>query len=100
MLCGEHFDSIELMYMKGMIEYGLIYVTNQRIFLQVYVDSDWAGNARDMKNTLGWCFSLGYGMISWFNKKQMSVALNTIKAEYIASCLKSCEAVWIQKLLA
>ena len=39
-------------------------------------------------------------MISWFNKKQISVALSTAKAEYIATCSASSEAMWLQKLLA
>jgi hypothetical protein len=39
-------------------------------------------------------------MISWLRKKQTSVALNTTKAGYIAASVASCEAVWLQKLLA
>jgi len=39
-------------------------------------------------------------MISWLNKKQISVALYTTKEEYIAACSTSCEVVWLQKLLA
>ena len=38
-------------------------------------------------------------MISWFSRKQSSVALSTAKAEYIAACSASCEAVWLRKLL-
>ena len=38
-------------------------------------------------------------MIYWYNKKQMSVALSTAEVEYIATCLSSCEAVWLHKLL-
>jgi hypothetical protein len=38
-------------------------------------------------------------MISWFSKKQSSVALSTAEAEYMAVCSASCEAVWLQKLL-
>jgi hypothetical protein len=39
-------------------------------------------------------------MISWFSKKQMSVALSTVEAEYIATCSASNKAVWLRKLLA
>ena len=38
-------------------------------------------------------------MISWFSRKQSSVALSTAEAEYIAACSASCEAIWIQKLM-
>lgn len=39
-------------------------------------------------------------MVSWFNKKQTFVALNTTEAEYIAACAACKEAVWLRKLLA
>jgi len=39
-------------------------------------------------------------MVSWFNKKQTSVALSTTEAEYIAACAACKEAVWLRKLLA
>ena len=39
-------------------------------------------------------------MISWFRRKQSCVALSTAKAEYVASCLASCEALWLRRLLS
>ena len=39
-------------------------------------------------------------MVSCFNKKQTSVALNTTEVEYIATSTTSKDAVWLQKLLA
>ena len=39
-------------------------------------------------------------MISWFSMNQSCVALSTAEAEYVASCLASCEAVWMRKLLS
>jgi hypothetical protein len=38
-------------------------------------------------------------MISWQSRKQSSIALSTIEAEYIAACSASCEAIWLRKLL-
>ena len=58
-----------LRYLRGTIDYGLKYKENQNINLEGYVDSDWEGNAIDRKITLGCCFSLGSGMISWFSMK-------------------------------
>jgi hypothetical protein len=46
------------------------------------------------------CFSLGSTMISWFSRKQTSVALSVAEAEYVTTNVASCEAVWIQKLRA
>ena len=37
-------------------------------------------------------------MISWFSRKQSSVALSSAKAEYIAACSASCEAIWLRNM--
>ena len=56
-----------LRYLKGTIDYGIKYEENQKINLEGYVDSDWAGNAINRKSTSGCCFSMGLGVISWFS---------------------------------
>ena len=58
-----------LRYLRGTIDYGLKYEANQKINLEGYVDSDWAGNATNMKSTSGCFFSLGFDMISWLSRK-------------------------------
>ena len=88
-----------LRYLMGTIDYALKYEVNQKINLEGYVDSDWVGNAIDRKSTLGCCFSMGSGVISWFSRKQSCVALSIAKVEYVAACSASCEAVWLRKLL-
>ena len=86
-------------YLKGTVEYGLKYDMNQNINLQGYVDLYWEGSVIDKKRNLGCCFSMGLSVISWFSKKQSYVALSIAEAEYVASCLASCEAVWLRKIL-
>ena len=54
----------------------------------------------DQKSTSRCCFSLGSTMVSWFSRKQSTVALSTIEAEYIVACMAAREAVWLRKLLA
>ena len=88
-----------LRYLKVTVDYGLKYDVNQKINLHGYVDSYWAGSATDRKSTSSCCFSLGSGMISWFNRKQSCVALSSAEAEYVVACSASCEAVWLRKLL-
>jgi hypothetical protein len=39
-------------------------------------------------------------MISWFSRKQTSVALSATEVEYMAACLACTEAVWLRKLLS
>jgi len=88
-----------LRYLQGTVGYGLQYLGGDGVRLQGYSDSDWAGSDTDRKSTFGCCFSLGSAVISWFNKKQTSVALSSTEAEYMASGLASCEAIRIYKLL-
>ena len=89
-----------LRYLRGIIHYVLKYEVNQKINLEGYVDSDWAGNVIDRKSTSGRYFSMGSGVISWFSRKQSYVALSTAEAEYAAPYLTSCEEVWLRKLLS
>ena len=53
----------------------------------------------DWKSTFGCCFSLGSIAVSWFSRKQKSVALSSVEAEYMAISQASCEAQWLRKLL-
>jgi hypothetical protein len=87
-------------YMKGTIDYGLKYASDREISLQGFTDSDWADSVADRKSTSRYCFSMGSTMVSWFNRKQTSVALSTTEAEYIATCSASSKAAWLRKLLA
>ena len=89
---------VHLIIAKGRIDYGLKYKADQRINSEGYVDSDWVGSTIDRKSTLGCFFSMGSGVISWFNRKQYYVELSTSKAKHVASCSTSCEEVWLRKL--
>ena len=48
-----------LRYLKGIADYGLKYYVNQKINLDGYVDSDWAGSSINRKSTSGCCFQYG-----------------------------------------
>ena len=87
-------------YLKGTIDFGLYYDGNHHYRLYGYTDVDWAGSVSHRRSTLGQCYYLGSVMISWFSRKQSSVALSTAEAEYIATCSASCEAIWLQKLMS
>ena len=89
-----------LRYLKGIVDYGLKYELNQKINLEGYVDSDWAGSAINRKSTSGCCFNMGSGMISWFSRNQSFMALSIAEAEYVTTCSASCEELWRRKLLS
>ena len=60
-------------YLKDTVDYGLKYEADQKINLEGYVDSDWAGSAIDRKSTSRCCFNMGSGVISWFSRKKSCV---------------------------
>ncbi|CAI7791427.1 unnamed protein product [Closterium sp. NIES-54] len=64
-----------------------------------YTDSDWGGEA-DGKSRSAYIFNLGGGAISWYSKRQDSVACSTIEAEYKALSEGAKEAIWLRSLLA
>ena len=84
-----------MMYLKGTIDLGPYYGRDNYYKLYGYMDSNWVGSAANRKITLGGCYCMGSTMISWFSRKQSSVALSTTEVEYIAVCSASCEAIWI-----
>ena len=82
------------------MDYDLQYGTDCGFVLVGYTDSDWADSVTDRKRTSGCCFSLGSTVIAWHSRKQMSVVLSTIEAEYIAVCAANGEAVWLRNMLS
>jgi hypothetical protein len=88
-----------LRYLRGTIGYGLRYAANVDLSLEGYVDADWAGSAVDRKSNSSGFFTLGSTMVSWCNRKQISMALSTTEAKYITLSVAVREAVWLRKLL-
>eukprot|EP00253_Pinus_taeda_P020507 PITA_20507 len=88
-----------LRYLQGTVDYGQDYRQGDGVRLVGYTDSDWAGCACNRKSTSGCCFGLGSAVVSWFSRKQQSVALSSAEAEYMAASLASCEAIWLRKML-
>jgi len=81
------------------MEYELLHEHNGGMKLVGFTDADWAGCVEDKKSTLGCCFNIGSGIISRFNKKNISMALRSIEVEYMATGLLACEALWLRMLL-
>jgi hypothetical protein len=86
-------------YLKGTIDYGLSYDGDHDFTLSGYIDADWVGSVFDRKSTSGCCFSLGSTMISWQSRKQSSISVIIVEAEYIVACSASCKAIWLRKFL-
>ena len=76
-----------LRYLRGIVGYGLRYTSSSDLTLVGYSDFDWTGSVEDQKSTFGCCFNLGSTMVSWFSRKQLTIALSIAEAEYIATCM-------------
>ncbi|KAL0453679.1 UNVERIFIED_CONTAM: Retrovirus-related Pol polyprotein from transposon RE1 [Sesamum latifolium] len=90
-----HLDATRriLRYIKGSLDYGLLYKKNEGFPLSGFSDADWGGNANDRHSTSGYCFSTGSAVISWCSKKQSIVASSSTKAEYVAATMAAQECV-------
>eukprot|EP00253_Pinus_taeda_P004261 PITA_04261 len=73
--------------------------TSEGVKLQSFTDADWARSPSDQKSTSGGIFNLGSATISWYSRKQRSVALTSAEAEYMATSQAACEAIWMRKIL-
>jgi hypothetical protein len=88
-----------LRYPRGTSEYGLWYRQTNEVNLHGFMDVDWVGSPTDKKSTSGGIFSIGSTTVSWYNRKQRSVALSSAEAEYMAASQDECEAIWMRKIL-
>lgn len=87
-------------YIKGTQYLGLLYRADTSLIMHGFTDSDWAGCQDTRRSHSGNCFMLGSSCISWFSKKQATVATSSCEAEYRAAFTATVECVWLRKLLA
>ena len=86
-------------YLKGTVDFGILYKRGEKSSLIGFSDSDYAGDLDDRKNTFGVVFMLNSGAITWSSKKQQIVTLSTTEAEFVAATSSSCQAIWLRRLL-
>ncbi|PHT42264.1 hypothetical protein CQW23_16289 [Capsicum baccatum] len=82
-----------LCYIKGLVDYGLMYEKGNDFVLQGFTDTDWAGDTAGRRSTSGYCFNLGSVAVSWCSKKQSTIAFSSTKAEYIAATMEAQEYI-------
>jgi transposase InsO family protein len=86
-------------YLKGTLNFGLLYKKSGLKDCIGYSDSDWAGDIDDRRSTSGYLFLISGTAISWRSKKQTCVALSTAEAEYMALASAAQEAIWLRQLV-
>ncbi|XP_019236118.1 PREDICTED: uncharacterized protein LOC109216423 [Nicotiana attenuata] len=85
-----------LRYLEGTQDLVLYYPSGDNFNLIGYADADYAGYLVDRKSTSGMALFLGSCLISWGTRKQNSVALSTIEAEYVAAASCYAQLLWIK----
>eukprot|EP00253_Pinus_taeda_P009633 PITA_09633 len=78
--------------------YGLWYRWTEGVKIQGFTDADWAGSPSDRKRTLVGIFSIGSTIVSWYSRKQRSIALNSAEAEYMVARKAACDAIWMRNI--
>jgi hypothetical protein len=67
--------------------------------LHGFMNVDWAGSPTDRKSTSGGIFSIRSTTVSWYCRKQRSMALSSMEAEYMEASQAACEAIWMRNIL-
>jgi len=94
-----HWTAIKhvLAYIKGTLNYGITYKADAKLNPTRYVDSDFAGYKDTCCSTEGNIFIIAGGPVSWESKRQETVALSTVEAEYMGFSRATTQALWISK---
>lgn len=88
-----------LRYLQGTLDFGIWYKRGGEGSLEVFTDSDFAGDVDSRKSTSGYVFLWNDGAVAWSSKKQNVVALSSTEAEYVAAATCACQAIWVQGIL-
>ena len=99
----QHMSALKriLRYLAGTKDFGITYrktnLPENVNFFYRYSDTAY-GNTDDCKFTLGYVYISGGGAITWRSKKQTTVALSSMEAEYVALSEAGREACWLRSL--
>jgi len=88
-----------LHYLKGTRTLGLVLGGSNPVQLLGYSDSDYANCIETSCSIVGYCFSLGSGMISWCSRKGQTIVDSTCYAKYMALHEAAREAVFLREML-
>jgi len=97
-----HLSAIKgiMRYLPGTINPGIWYPKNSYYNLVGYSDSDFAGCRTDRKSTSGTCHFIDSALVLWHSKKQNSVVLSTVEAEYISAGSCCAQILWMGQQLS
>jgi Reverse transcriptase (RNA-dependent DNA polymerase)/Pol polyprotein, beta-barrel domain/GAG-pre-integrase domain/gag-polypeptide of LTR copia-type len=86
-------------YIKNTLDYGLTYSRDTDFSPHAFVDADYGGCRDTRRSTSGYVFIMAGGPVTWSSKRQATVALSTVEAEYVAMSRCAQQMVWMQSWL-
>ena len=88
-----------LRYLHGTSRMGLRYSSAEPLEIMAYADSDYASCTVTRRSTTGYAFMVAGAAVSWNCKRQHTVAVSTMEAEYQAAGAAARDGTWLQRLL-
>ncbi|TPX42605.1 DNA-directed DNA polymerase [Chytriomyces confervae] len=89
-----------LEYLNNTRDHGLCFQqTGQKLVVEGYSDSDFAGDSETRRSTTGVLVRVGKAAVLSFSKRQPIVADSTVSAEVIAACSLVKEVIWVRNML-
>ena len=88
-----------LRYLKGTLNFGILFNKSCDTTLVGYTDSDWAGDKSSRKSVSGAVWEFGGAIVSWKCKQQSTVATSPMQAELIALTEGAKEGMYLRKLV-
>ena len=83
-----------LRYLVETIDLGINYESNDAS-LTSYSYADFANNELDRRSLTVYVFKISNTAVTWNTRKQPTVALLTMEAEYMAVATATREAIWL-----
>jgi hypothetical protein len=87
-------------YIRNTIDYGLTYYRDSELSPTAFVDADYGGCKDTRRSTSGYVFLMAGGAVTWSSKRQATVALSTVEAEYVAMSRCAQQMVWMHSWLS
>ena len=96
-----HFKALlhVLQYRKHNSDLGILLNNQADVSLTAYCDSDWAVCVHARRSVNGYVIFFGQSLISWKSKKQGTVTLSFVEAEYKSLRRLVAELAWLSHLL-
>jgi hypothetical protein len=97
-----HFQAAKqiLRYLKGTINYGLLFSSEEDPHLHTFADANWGRDLDTRRSTSGILHKIGNSSISWTSKLQPVVSLSTAEAEYIVLSDATKDIIHLRRLLS